>query len=447
LFDQAGASIVWRGGTNLVMESGVLEAGQLIEDTYRITRRIGEGGMGEVYEATHARLSGRYAIKVLLREIAQDLGLLARFQREALVTSALRHPNIVQVLDFRQMPNGAPYIVMELLDGVDLANEIRRIGSLPLSRVASLVDQMASGLAAAHAQGVVHRDLKPANLFLIPLAGSHRELLKIVDFGISKVRASSARLTRTSTVIGTPQYMAPEQALAQADRIDARSDQFSFAAIVYEMVTGSSPFVGDSIPAIMYQLVHVEPPPMRSAGQPVAPAIEAVIRRGLAKSADARFPTVIDFAQAFEAASRQDAAGRPSASAPPAAGPGRRTLVLPNEQPTVEDVAIGGTRKIAVSSTTLRSTASEVVPVETREPRRSRRGLVLGVMALAITAAAGTAVSRLRPTNAGSVSTSAATRSADPSFPVPGAEATTPVLPDRPNRATWSSTWVTHLLV
>ena len=160
------------------MASGPLEPGQLVEDTYRIIRRIGEGGMGEVFEATHARLAGRYALKILLREIASDANLLARFQREAQVTSALRHPNIVQVVDFRQLPDGTSYIVMEFLEGVDLSEELRRHGALPLDRVATLVDQIASGLAAAHEQGVVHRDLKPANLFLVVLGGSGRELVR-----------------------------------------------------------------------------------------------------------------------------------------------------------------------------------------------------------------------------------------------------------------------------
>src|SRR5262249_3078131 len=138
-----------RGIVRRAMGTG-LQAGQLLEETYRIVRRIGEGAMGEVYEATHARLAGRYAIKLLLRDIASDPGLSARFQREAQVTSSLRHPNIVQVLDFRQLPDGTSYIVMEYLEGTDLASELARTGALPLPRVAGLVDQIASGLAAAH---------------------------------------------------------------------------------------------------------------------------------------------------------------------------------------------------------------------------------------------------------------------------------------------------------
>jgi len=284
------------------MRGASLQPGQVLDDTYRIVRGIGEGGMGEVYEAAHARLAGRYAIKLLQKDVAGDPGLMARFQREAQVTSSLRHPNIVQVVDFRKMPEGTSYIVMEYLDGVDLAAEIRAKGPLPLERVRELVEQIATGLAAAHEQGIVHRDLKPANLFLLVLPGSRRELVKIVDFGISKVRAADTQLTRTATVMGTPQYMAPEQALGESDRIDARSDQFALATIAYEMLAGRCAFVGDTIPTILYQLVHVEPAPLTVNGRAAHPAVEAVIRRGLAKQPEARFPSVIEFAQAFAAA-------------------------------------------------------------------------------------------------------------------------------------------------
>jgi len=283
------------------MSNEALQPGQLIEDTYRIVRRVGEGGMGEVYEATHARLSGRYAIKLLLREVASDPTLMARFQREAQITSSLRHPSIVQVLDFRQLPSGVPYIVMEFLDGVDLATEIQK-GPMPLPRVQALLEQIASGLSAAHEQGIIHRDLKPANLFLVVLPGSHSELVKIVDFGISKARAANTQLTQASTVMGTPQYMAPEQAMGRGDVLDARADQFSLATIAYEMIAGRCAFAGDSIPMVLYQLVHTEPPPLLVRGQSISPAVDAVIRRGLAKRPENRYASVLDFARAFSAA-------------------------------------------------------------------------------------------------------------------------------------------------
>jgi len=365
------------------MSRASLQPGQVLDDTYRIVRRIGEGGMGEVYEAAHARLAGRYAIKLLQKEVAGDPSLMARFQREAQVTSSLRHPNIVQVVDFRKMPEGTSYIVMEFLDGIDLAAEIRNNGPLPLERVRDLVEQIAVGLAAAHEQGIVHRDLKPANLFLLVLPGSRRELVKIVDFGISKVRAADTQLTRTATVMGTPQYMAPEQALGESDRIDARSDQFALATIAYEMLAGRCAFVGDTIPTILYQLVHVEPPALTVNGKAAHPAVEAVIRRGLAKQPEARFPSIIDFAQAFAVAAAASAAARaagPGAftamgSAPTAMAPG------PAPAPATLGSSIGRVEPRAASTEDLGTT----LPARSRAPKPA---VVLGGAAAVVLIAA-----------------------------------------------------------
>src|SRR5258708_6679294 len=152
-----------------------LAPGTVLADTYRIERPVGKGGMGEVYEATHARLSGRYAVKLLLREVGQADEVLRRFKQEAEITSRLRNPNIVQVIDFAQMPDGTPFMVMEFLAGHDLAAELRDVPRLPLMRAIDILEQVATGLPAAHAENIVHRDLKPANIFLTPLPGSPRE--------------------------------------------------------------------------------------------------------------------------------------------------------------------------------------------------------------------------------------------------------------------------------
>jgi serine/threonine-protein kinase len=178
------------------MAEGTLSPGLVLDGAYRIVRLVGAGGVGEVYEAAHARLSGRYAVKVLLGEVSKREEVLKRFQREAEVTSGLRHPNIVQVVDFNRLEDGTPYLVMEFLDGVELATEIQRKGPMPLSRVVDLVGQLASALSAAHSQKIIHRDLKPQNLFLVRLPGDERELIKILDFGISKVREAATKLTR-----------------------------------------------------------------------------------------------------------------------------------------------------------------------------------------------------------------------------------------------------------
>ncbi|HET6281990.1 MAG TPA: protein kinase [Polyangia bacterium] len=284
-----------------------LAPGTILAETYRIEGPIGKGGMGEVYLASHARLSGRYAVKLLLREVGRGQEVLRRFKQEAEITSRLRHPNIVQVIDFAQMPDGTPFMVMEYLNGRDLADELRTLGRIPTARVVDLLDQVANGLAAAHAENIVHRDLKPANIFLTPLPGRRRELAKIVDFGISKVRAMTVGLTRTQTVIGTPQYMAPEQARGQIRDIDARTDQFALGAIAFEMLTGRPPFTGEDISSILYQIVHEPAPALVSLGFDELAPFDPVIARAMAKDRDARYPSVADFAQALADASRAPA--------------------------------------------------------------------------------------------------------------------------------------------
>src|SRR5215831_10366023 len=180
-----------------------LAPGVVIQDTYEIVRCVGRGGMGEVYEAKHRRLAGRYAVKLLIDDVAATSEAFARFQREAQVTSELRHPNIVQVVDFNRTPQGGAYLVMEFLDGEELTAVIARDAPMAPARVVALIDQIASALEAAHGRGVVHRDLKPQNVILVHVgAGARRtELIKVMDFGISKVREATSRLTREQVIM------------------------------------------------------------------------------------------------------------------------------------------------------------------------------------------------------------------------------------------------------
>jgi serine/threonine-protein kinase len=292
------------------MSAPALEVDQLVSSTYKIVRRVGAGGMGEIYEATHARLAGRYALKLLRSDIATTSEAYARFQREARVTSALRHPNIVQVIDFSQIDGGgAPFLVMEFLDGPELAQVMKRAGGpLPLAQVLSYVKQIAAGLMAAHQSEIVHRDLKPQNIFVLKVVGHDDELVKIVDFGISKVNDVTTTITSSHSVMGTAHYMSPEQARGLVEEIDARTDQFSLAIIVYEMLTGEDAFRGDSVSSIVYQIVHEEPRRLVGEGGPIAPAVASVLRRALSKTKERRFPTIVAFANALEAAATADVA-------------------------------------------------------------------------------------------------------------------------------------------
>ncbi|HEY7375262.1 MAG TPA: protein kinase [Polyangia bacterium] len=264
--------------------------------TYRIVRRIGSGGMGEVYEAAHERLAHRYAVKFLHPGVRDHPEALPRFMREAQITSRLRHPGIVSVVDFNTLPSGLAYLVMEYLEGESLGKLLRRTGPLPLPRVVDITDQLSSALTAAHLQGVVHRDMHPQNVFVVPGTGGQSDRIKVLDFGISKIASLSQKITGMAAVMGTPQYMSPEQAEGKADELDPSSDQFSLAAIVYEMLAGRPAFSGETLASIAYQIVHAQPPGVRTHRPELPTEMENVVSRGLSKNKKDRFPSVSEFA-------------------------------------------------------------------------------------------------------------------------------------------------------
>jgi serine/threonine-protein kinase len=275
--------------------------GTTLEGGYRIECLLGVGGMGSVYKATHIRLAKHVAVKVMASELTASSESLARFHREALITGSLGHPHIVQVFDLSTTPAGQPFLVMEFLEGEDLDQRLNRVRRLPTADVVHIVKQVASALDATHAKGIVHRDLKPANIYLLKVAGE-TNFVKVLDFGISKMRAATRQLTRTSSVMGTPNYMSPEQALGKNDEVDERTDQWALACIVWECLSGQRAFDGEEGTSILYQVVH-EPPPSLLAKVPgLRPSVEAVLLRALAKNKDQRFPHVIEFVTALECA-------------------------------------------------------------------------------------------------------------------------------------------------
>ena len=266
--------------------------GKVLQGTYAVTRVIGTGGMGTVYEASHVRVDRKFAVKVLNCTLDHDEHLTARFKREAMIGSRLGHDHIVPVLDFAYTNDGKPYLVMELLEGVSLGQLMRKTdGPLPLVHACSVVRQVCRALAAAHDEGVVHRDLKPDNIYLCPRHGGG-EQVKVMDFGISKVLSSESILTGQATVLGTPWYMSPEQAAGKSDEVDHRSDIFSLGVVFYQMLTGTRPFEGDTIPGVLYQVVTYAPPPLDEVRTDLPAGLTSLVNRTLQKRKQDRCSSV-----------------------------------------------------------------------------------------------------------------------------------------------------------
>jgi predicted Ser/Thr protein kinase len=257
--------------------------GKLIDGRYLVEVVLGEGGMGSVYRVRHRALDKCFALKVMRADFARQGDLAARFIQEARAAAAIGHQNIVQITDFGQLPSGAPYFVMELLEGEPLARMIRRGGPLPAGRAVRILQQAASALAAAHKAGVIHRDLKPDNIHVGP-----KDMVKILDFGVAKM-AGAGRLTRTGMVFGTPHYMSPEQ--ASGGDVDHRADIYALGIIMYEMFTGRVPFEADSYMGVLTKHMYMvpEPPSRVSAAARELGALEDVTLRCLEKKPEARF--------------------------------------------------------------------------------------------------------------------------------------------------------------
>ena len=316
--------------------------GQTLAGKYLVEKLIKRGGMGAVYQGKHVLMDKTVAIKVLRPALAVDDDVVARFSREAKAASRISHPHAVSVTDFGESENGIVFLVMEYLDGRTLKEIIRSEGAMPLTRVVEIIRQVTGALDAAHGQGVVHRDLKSDNIMLSQTDGG--DWAKVLDFGIAKIQQPEGvrdnDITAANLVIGTPQYMSPEQC-SQTQPLDARSDIYSLGVIIYEMLAGRVPFTGESATMIMMQHVQDPPPSVLATRPDLPPAVDGVITRALAKVPADRFQTAGELFAALSTAAGEDVVAAPRsmetvASVPvgPAADDlDEETVVRPRETP------------------------------------------------------------------------------------------------------------------
>jgi serine/threonine protein kinase len=315
--------------------------GTTLAGKYRIDARLNEGGMGTVYRGTHVLMDKTVAIKVLRPSLAADEKIVARFSREARAASRISHPHALSVTDFGEDESGHVFLVMEFLSGKTLKQVIRDEGPLPLARVVDITRQIGDALNAAHAQGVVHRDLKSDNIMLLDtITGDHA---KVLDFGIAKINepdgATDTNLTAPNLVIGTPQYMSPEQC-AQDSEIDSRSDIYSLGVILFEMLVGHVPFAGDSPTMVMMKHLQEPVPSILEERGDVPAPVGRVVARAMAKVRDNRYQNVAELVDDLSVAAGMTMARAippavPSTTAVPLDNPDEITVIRTRDEPPI----------------------------------------------------------------------------------------------------------------
>jgi hypothetical protein len=309
----------------------------MLDEKYRLDQLLDVGGMGAVYLGTHTKLQKQVAIKVLRRELAQIPDMIERFQREAIAASRIGHENIVDVSDLGTGLDGSPFLVMEYLNGHTLAARIRHGGAMAIPTACSIAREILAAVSAAHRAGIIHRDLKPENVFIV--RGTRGESIKILDFGISRIMEAQGessgehRLTYTGQVMGTPYYMAPEQAAGRSD-LGPPVDVYATGVILYEMLSGVVPFAAGNYNTIIYKVLAGEYEPLSSRLTGVPAALEGIVARAMALQPEARFASADELAAALEPFAHGGAIGAPYTPVP---GPGPYPPALtprPSQAPT-----------------------------------------------------------------------------------------------------------------
>ncbi|HEY6092097.1 MAG TPA: serine/threonine-protein kinase [Gemmatimonadales bacterium] len=345
--------------------------GQVVADRYHVVKKLGEGGMGQVYLAEHVKMGRRSAIKVMNPSMVHDPDAVARFNREASNASRITHPNVCAIYDFGETPDGLIYLAMEFIEGEPLTDLLERDGALPVARATAIFQQTADALQAAHDLGIVHRDLKPDNIMLTKGRGG-ADMVKVVDFGIAKAVGgdeAGQKVTKTGLVVGTPEFMSPEQ--LSGDKLDGRSDLYSLALVYYRMLTGKLPFEATTVQETMIKRLTDEPTKLADARPDLSfPAgLQAVLDTALTRTPAERYQSVSKFA-----ADVANVTGRG----------GSATTAMPRTRADAE----GKTQLIdssARTAPTTRISAKSVAPVA--PPKK--RSLVLAGVAVVVVLAAG----------------------------------------------------------
>ncbi|HEV3193815.1 MAG TPA: protein kinase [Polyangiaceae bacterium] len=389
-------------------EAGLPKPGDLLAGKLRIERVIGRGGMGVVYCAQHELLGQRVAIKILLPAVASNKEAVARFLNEARAAAGIEGEHVARVLDVATLDDGRPYMVIEYLDGADLAQVLEARGPLPVVETVDCVLQALEALAQAHARGIVHRDFKPSNLF-VARRSDGTTLVKVLDFGIAKAAQplnvlENASMTRSNSVLGSPQYMSPEQ-LRNAKNVDPRADIWSTGLTLYELLTGAPPFAGESFGELFVAILEQSPAPMRDKRPDIDARLEAVVLRCLQREPGDRFPTVAELAQALapfgSPQTAQSLRRIISVLPPPVAKPG---LVITTDAP-------GSVEPHAATSLAPASSAERTAPPISNtqskgSPSARRSGIVTWLLVAAALLAAGATVA-VRLVGGGSASSAA----------------------------------------
>jgi len=271
--------------------------GQIVADRYHILKKLGEGGMGAVYLGEHVKMGRKSAIKVMAAAMSQDPDAISRFNREASNASRISHPNVCQIYDFGETPDGLIYLAMEFIEGKSLKDIVEEAGALPAQRAATIIRQAADALQAAHDLGIVHRDIKPDNIMVVQ-GRDGADIVKVVDFGIARAVGGDEpgqKVTKTGLVVGTPEYMSPEQ--LSGDKLDGRSDIYSLALVFYRMLTGTLPFQADSAQETMIKRLTDDPLPLEAARPDISfpPKLQLVLNTALARAAAERYQASAEF--------------------------------------------------------------------------------------------------------------------------------------------------------